>query len=164
MYSLFKIVFFGSIIILFELFILDFITINNIRPDFLLIYVLYISLIYGRLKGLLSGFLLGILEDFISGTLFFGLSALTKTISGFLFGNLSGKFRKINPIFYFGYVLCVIGFNFFIYFYVSNQNVFTNQKGLFFNIYFYAFFYTLIFFFIINYIKPINSINYLKDR
>ena len=91
MYSLFKIVFFGSVIILFELIILDFITINNIRPDFLLIYLLYISLTYGRLKGLLSGFLLGIVEDFISGTLFFGLSALTKTISGFFFWKFEWK-------------------------------------------------------------------------
>ena len=164
MYSFSKIIFFGLIILLFELFIFDLITINNIRPDFVLIYLIYISLAHGRLKGLLSGFLIGILEDFINGTLFFGLSALTKTIGGFLFGNLSGKFRKINPIFYFGYVLFVIGLNFFIYFYVSNQNVFIDNKGLFFNIYFYAYFYTLIFFFIINFIKPINSVNYLKDK
>jgi len=153
-----KILSFGLLILFFEILISDLIIINNIRPDLLLIYILYTSLKYGRLKGLLSGFILGILEDLITGSIYFGISALCKTISGFLFGQLSNQFNKINPIFYFSYIGFIIALNFFLYLFVLNQNLFNLNKMLFFNIYFYANIYTLIFLFVFNYIKPIKFI------
>ena len=158
MLNFFKILFFGFLILFSQILISELIIINNIRPDFLIIYILYTSLKYGRLKGLLSGFLLGILEDLITGSIYFGISALCKTISGFLFGQLSGKFKNINPFFYFFYIGFIIAINFFLYFFVVNQNLFNLNKMLFFNIYLYAYLYTLVFLFLIHYIKPFGLI------
>ena len=43
--------------------LVDFLSLNMIRPDFLVVYIFYISLVYGKTTGVLTGFLLGLLSD-----------------------------------------------------------------------------------------------------
>ncbi|SVC21123.1 uncharacterized protein METZ01_LOCUS273977, partial [marine metagenome] len=43
----------------------DFISLNGIRPDFILIYLLYISIQHGSFKGILLGFTLGMFSDLL---------------------------------------------------------------------------------------------------
>ncbi|MCI0513658.1 rod shape-determining protein MreD [candidate division KSB1 bacterium] len=80
-----KIVFYlvlALIAFLAQLILTAFIEIKGIRPDFLLLVVLWISVQEGQFSGTLAGFGLGLMQD-IFETQFIGLSALTKSIVGF---------------------------------------------------------------------------------
>jgi rod shape-determining protein MreD len=65
--------------------IVTFTSIGNIVPDILLIWIVYIAVTEGQMKSTVIGFLIGLTMDLVSGQ-FLGLSALTKTIAGFLAG------------------------------------------------------------------------------
>jgi rod shape-determining protein MreD len=62
-----------------------FIAIENITPDLLVIWIVYLALRYGQIHATAAGFLLGLIMDIISGS-FLGLSALSKTVCGFASG------------------------------------------------------------------------------
>ena len=66
-------VFQGLLVWITELLLLDTLEINNIRPDFFIVLVLYWSIKYGRTLGIVSGFLIGILVDLTGVASFFGL-------------------------------------------------------------------------------------------
>ena len=65
--------------------IVSFTSIANIIPDVMLIWIVYIAISQGQIPATLYGFAIGLLLDLISGQ-FLGLSALSKTIAGFLAG------------------------------------------------------------------------------
>ena len=50
-------------VFLAQFFLVDFLSINMIRPDFLVIYVFYISLVYGKTTGIIISFTIGLLSD-----------------------------------------------------------------------------------------------------
>ena len=68
--------------------VLRFFTIGGIKPDLVLVIVVYLGLMKGADVGCGSGFLFGLIEDAYS--LYFGANALTKTIVGFVCG-IAGK-------------------------------------------------------------------------
>ncbi|PID57859.1 rod shape-determining protein MreD [candidate division KSB3 bacterium] len=82
------IVFLGAMIA--QTTLLNFFTIHGVKPDLVLIIVVYLGLIEGPNPGCLSGFSFGLFEDVYSGISLSGVNALSKTISGFL-GGLLGK-------------------------------------------------------------------------
>ena len=61
--------------------LVDFLSLNMIRPDFLVVYIFYISLVYGKTTGVLTGFLLGLLSDLSGVGSFFGLSPLSLSVT-----------------------------------------------------------------------------------
>jgi rod shape-determining protein MreD len=73
--------------------IVSFTSIANIIPDVMLIWIVYIAITQGQIPATVYGFAIGLLLDLISGQ-FLGLSALSKTIAGFL----SGYFFHENKI------------------------------------------------------------------
>jgi rod shape-determining protein MreD len=59
----------------------------SIVPDLVLIWIVYVAITYGQVQAMTIGFLLGVLLDVLSsGDTMLGLSALTKTVAGFLAG------------------------------------------------------------------------------
>ncbi len=73
--------------------IIPFTSIAHIIPDILLIWIVYIAITRGQIPATIFGFAIGLVMDLLSGE-FLGLSALTKTIAGFL----SGYFYNENKI------------------------------------------------------------------
>lgn len=65
--------------------IVSFTSIANIIPDVMLIWIVYLAITQGQIPATVYGFAIGLLLDLISGQ-FLGLSALSKTIAGFLAG------------------------------------------------------------------------------
>ncbi|MDP1675648.1 MAG: rod shape-determining protein MreD [Bacteroidota bacterium] len=65
--------------------IVSFTSIANIIPDIMLIWIVYIAITEGQIPATVYGFAIGLLLDLVSGQ-FLGLSALSKTIAGFLAG------------------------------------------------------------------------------
>ena len=67
--------------------LMPFLQIGGIKPDLVLVIVVYLGLIRGPEVGCVSGFFFGLIEDFFSlvGN-YLGSNALTKTIIGFFCG------------------------------------------------------------------------------
>jgi len=71
------------VLLLLQLSLSNLLSIYGIKPDFILIFVVYISLRYGRLWGCISGFFMGFIQDSFLA-IFIGLNALCKAFVGFL--------------------------------------------------------------------------------
>ena len=83
----------GIAIWLIQLLIADFLALKTIRPDFMVILVLYWAIKHGRLAGTISGFLIGMLIDLSGTASFFGLSPLIYSVTGYLGGYFQGYYQ-----------------------------------------------------------------------
>ena len=88
MYTLFTLLIFIGTMVL-QTSVLHRIPIGGMKPDLVLIIVVYLGLVKGAEVGTLSGFIFGLIEDVVSGT-YLGSNALAKTIVGFFCG-IGGK-------------------------------------------------------------------------
>lgn len=75
----------GIIILFLHMIIVPLIAIEKIPPDLMLILIVYIALKNGQIAGSIAGFVSGLLIDFFVDFAP-GISALAKTISGFVAG------------------------------------------------------------------------------
>lgn len=66
-------------------------------PNFILIFVVYVALNTGAMKGQLTGFFYGLTWDILS-TDIFGVRALSFTIAGFIAGKFNKNFNKNQPL------------------------------------------------------------------
>ena len=141
-----------------EILFLDFLSIDNIRPDFLVILILYWSIRFGRTIGIISGFIIGITVDLTGTASFFGLSSLIFSITGYLSGNLKGLYIKVNPIFFTFLWILIIFIQAFIFSLIHNQNLLASDISLFFKRFFGIGFYTLMFTLLIQLLYPIHDV------
>ena len=66
-----------------------FITIGGIKPNFVMVYIVFVGLFFGRKYGMIMGFFCGIVLDILNGY-FFGFNTFTLMIIGIV----SGKMQK----------------------------------------------------------------------
>ena len=151
------------IVWILELLFLDILEVNNIRPDFFIILILYWSIKYGRTLGVISGFVIGLLVDLTGSASFFGLSPLMYTITGYLSGYLSGLFNKINPILFTIFWVSIIFLQAFIFCLVHNQYLLVVDLGLFYKNWIGTGLYTFCFIVIMQLIFPIHKIEHVKS-
>ena len=87
----------------------------NFVPDFLLIYMTYLSIIHKRYVLILYGFSLGFLQDITTQVNLLGLFAFSKSITGYLLGyytdfkqiwKSSVKILFLLTIYFIHYLLC----------------------------------------------------------
>lgn len=72
-------------LLIIQLTIVPFVSIDFISPDLILILLLYYTLLNGQLYGTITGAVFGLLFDLISGGLI-GSSMFSKTLAGFIAG------------------------------------------------------------------------------
>ena len=70
---------------------------GNFALDFVLVAVVYVSLIAGPSAGLLSGAIAGLIQDALSAPLI-GIGGLAKTIVGFLAGIVGTQFIVVHSL------------------------------------------------------------------
>jgi len=102
--------------------LVHYIEIYGYRPDLLLIVLVSFSLRKGPNWGMTIGFTVGLIQDYVSAQLI-GLAALSKTIAGFVAGNLRGKFAESTQ-FFLTLIICGLLHDlvyFFIYFLGENS-------------------------------------------
>jgi rod shape-determining protein MreD len=76
--------------------VVQFLTLEGITPDILVIWIVYLALKEGQLRATIFGFIIGLTFDLVTGN-FIGISALSKTVAGFTAGYFYGE-NKINLI------------------------------------------------------------------
>ena len=113
---------------------------------------------HGRMFGTVTGFLMGLIID-LSGTgIFFGVSPLVYSITGYLGGNLNGLYTKMNPFYFSLSWVTILLLQFFIYCGVQYQSLWILDQKLFFGKWFGTSVYTLSFIGILQFIYPFNRI------
>lgn len=85
----------GLIAITLQSTFFSYFTIMGVKPDLLLIMVVFTAFIKGSKYGGIFGFMLGLIEDLITGR-FIGMNALIKGSLGYLIGLTEGKIYKEN--------------------------------------------------------------------
>ena len=75
--KLINILLLAAFVFFLQFFLVDLLSLKMIRPDFLVIYIFYISLVFGKTPGVLIGFSLGLLSDLSGVGSLFGLAPLT---------------------------------------------------------------------------------------
>lgn len=85
------------VIIILQSTIVPLLAIYQIRPDFLLIAVFVFALEVNQIRATITGFLVGVLQDLLTSGGIIGLSALTKSITGFTVGFNSKRKKTLKP-------------------------------------------------------------------
>ena len=102
----------GLIVLGIQILFSDFLSLNGIRPDFILIFLLYICVQHGSFKGILLGFNLGIFADLLGVSTSFGLSPLTYTLTGYILGLLCFHNKIHSKLQFHSVWLCIIFLHF----------------------------------------------------
>ena len=142
-----------------QLLLADFLSIGTIRPDFLVILVLYWSIKYGRTIGTISGFLIGLIIDFSGAASYFGLSSLIYSVTGYLGGYLMGTYSRLNPIYFSISWVAILIFQFLIFCVVQYQYIWMVNPQLFWAKFLGTTIYTLSIAGILQVVYPLHKIN-----
>jgi len=88
---------------------LNFIAINGIKPDLVLVVVILNGFLRGTREGAFLGFVAGVMQDLVSGG-YFGLYALTNMTAGYLGGLGEGRLYRDSRVIAAGLALfCTFG-------------------------------------------------------
>ena len=89
---IFSTLFFIPVLIV-QITLVQFITWNAITPNFILILLVFHSILFGQLYGTILGFVYGLLFDLITGGLL-GSAMLSYTLAGFIAGYFSNENKR----------------------------------------------------------------------
>jgi rod shape-determining protein MreD len=144
------------IVLLMQVFLSNLLSIGGVRPDFLIIFVLYFAVNYGSFKGTLAGFSIGIIISMFDGGLVIGLLPLIYSIVGYTGGFLKTQHYKMIPaVFNISCFLIIFG-SFFIYTYFNYDYLFYNDFKIFLLTWFKTILYTLSILIILQFIVPLR--------
>ena len=149
---------------LLQLLLSDSLSISSVRPDFCVILILYWSLNYGRTFGICSGLLFGLIVDLSGSSIFFGLSPLTYTITGYLGGGLSINHTKLNPFYTSLSWIVILFFHFLVYCLIQYQDLWEFNRKIFWGKWFGTAIYTISFAGVLQFIYPIINLLNAKSR
>ena len=149
----------GFLVWLIQLTVADSLMIDTVRPDFIGILIMYWAVKYGRFLGTISGFIFGLIIDFSGSALFFGISPLIYSFTGYLSGNMQGLYSKINPLYFNIFWVSIFLLQFFIFSIVNYQEILIIDLELFFGKWFGTSIYTISFMIILQFIYPLNRID-----
>ena len=150
------------IVLFFQILFVESLTINAIRPDFLVLFIIYITISNGRLIGLPMGFTIGLISDLSGVGSYFGLSPLSLSITAYLSGFLYLKYERLLPYVFHSIWIIILILHFYIITYFRFQSVFLSNKTEFFVIWLMTFGYTFIFFIIMQYFFPLREASHVK--
>ncbi len=145
-------------VFLLQFFLAELLSIQTVRPDFLLIYVLYISIRRGSFVGVITGFILGMLADFAGVGSYFGLSSIVYVITGYLTGYLKGQYSRMIPFYFHLIWIGILLFSFFIFAYVRYQFLFVTDLPVFWGKWFLTAGYTFGFLGILQLVIPLKRV------
>lgn len=84
-------------VMLAQLYLAELLALGDIRPDFILVFLVFLSARYGRITGILLGFSAGLLQDLTGSLSVLGASALAKSVVGYTVGTLNGTMTVWTP-------------------------------------------------------------------
>ncbi len=99
---------FGSLLILIiQCTFANLIALDGITPDFLLILIVIIALVYGKIPAMVFAFILGFLFDSITGGIL-GLSSLSKVMAAFVAGSFYNENKTSITLGSYKFILIIL--------------------------------------------------------
>lgn len=144
------------IVLLMQIFLSNLLSVGGVRPDFLIIFVLYFAVIYGSFKGVLAGFGIGITASILDSGLIIGLLPLIYSIVGYAGGFLKTQHYKMFPAFFNVSCFFIIFGSFLIYTYFNYDYLFYNDINIFLLTWFKTSLYTISILAILQFIVPLR--------
>jgi rod shape-determining protein MreD len=87
------------LVLLLQTTVVQFLSIQGIVPDIVLLWIVYLALRHGQITATLAGFLLGLTLDLIGGLDgMLGLAALTNTLAGFIAGYFYNENKTLQTL------------------------------------------------------------------
>ncbi len=129
----------------------------GIKPDFVLILVLFVAILNGRVVGQLFGFGIGLLVDIIGMGSFMGLSALSKTVAGFLAGFFKNRRNRFNRLMFYALSILIMLIQFTIVYLINFKSVEIGTQYLFLRYIIPETIYTGLIFILLDYIFAFES-------
>lgn len=123
MKTIVKYLFISFLLIIIQSQVMRLLSLEGMTPDILAIWVVYIALRHGQLRGTVWGFCIGLFFDLVTGN-FIGLSALTKTVCGFVAGYFYNENKTVMMLTSYRFSLVVLIVSFIhnvIYFVIFTQ-------------------------------------------
>lgn len=78
--------------------VVRYLSIGGIVPDLLLLWVVALAIRRGQIPATSAGFFLGLAQDILSGDNLLGLSAMTKTLAGFIAGYFYNENKTLQTL------------------------------------------------------------------
>jgi len=94
-------------VVLIQITVVPFISVQGVVPNLLLIAVVYFSISNGQIFGTVTGAVYGLLFDLISGNLV-GSNMLSQTVAGFIAGYFSSETRREKYLYTYSFTLVVL--------------------------------------------------------
>ncbi len=150
-------IYFGLLTLLFQSIFSELMSIRGVRPDFIYIFILYISIMRGSFIGMTLGFLLGIFTDIISAGTSFGLSSLTYVITAYFGGFLSKVSERLLPLHFHITWITISLIHFAIFAYIQYQLLFSLNIFLWIQKWILLSLYTLCIIWVIQFVYPLRQ-------
>ncbi len=145
------------VVFLMQVFFSNLFSIREVRPDFLIIFILYFSVNFGSYSGVLLGFSVGIIVSLFDSGITLGILPLIYSIVGYAGGFLKSQHYKMIPFYFnFSCFSIIIG-SFFIYTYFNYNYLFYNDFNIFLLTWFKTTLYTISLLAIVQFIVPLRK-------
>jgi len=144
------------VVFLVQILLSNILSIGDIRPDFLIIFIIYFAVNFGSFKGTLAGFSIGLIISYFDSGVIIGLLPLTYSIVGYLGGYLKDRSYRLGQFNFILISLLIIVFSFFIYAYFNYEYLFYNEFSRFILTWFSITLYTLSILAILQFIVPLG--------
>jgi len=86
-----------GVVLIFQTTMLDYLTVYGVKPDLVMLLVVFNGFLLGPREGAFLGFAGGIIEDLFSGS-YIGMNALSKMVAGYLAGVSGERLYKENSL------------------------------------------------------------------
>ena len=146
-----------AIVFLVQFLLSDLLSIKGIRPDFILIYIIYSSIARGSFHGVIAGFILGLLVDLSGVGTYFGLSSVLYVLAGYAGGYLKGQFNRMHPTIFHSSWIGLLLFIFFISCFIRFNILYETDMAGFLTLWIYSSGYTLGMLALLQFLIPVNE-------
>lgn len=86
-----------GVVLILQTTIMDYLSVYGVKPDLVMLLVIFNGFLLGPREGAFLGFAGGIIEDLFSGS-YIGINALTKMVAGYLAGISGERLYKENSL------------------------------------------------------------------
>jgi rod shape-determining protein MreD len=143
--------------IISQIFLSNLISVGGVKPDIIIIFLIYFSLNQGSFKGATVGFITGLGLSLFDNRSSIGLLPLVYSIVGYGFGLLKNYKGNMSSIQFNIFCYLIIVFTFFVYSYFLFDSIFYNDLTTFVVYWIKNMVYTLVLIIIFQFIIPFKK-------
>jgi len=140
----------------FNILLSNMFSIGGVKPDFIIVFLVYFALNQGSFKGVIIGFFSGLLISIFDNNPTIGILSLSYSIIGYGIGLLRNYKSRLTPVIFYLLFFSIIAIGFFVYSYFLYDSIFYNNFTQFVINWFRSMIYTVSLIVILQFIIPLK--------